>query len=186
MVNGFRKLECKGTTGSSSGNSKPLEVPDTNDNDERLVELSEEKGIVIWNTYFRKKKFHKYVKVSEIIVINLSLNTNYLKKFSRWERTRRNSRRPVGPIFCSGQFETGNARVKHLQDMVDMKEVIWVGKLSNKTCHLAYKYRIVKDWRNVERRQIGDLDEEWNLWDDCEKEKEVAVKWVSEELKKMT
>ena len=41
-------------------------IPDTNENGERLVQQCVERGLMVGNTYSKKRKFTKYTWVSEI------------------------------------------------------------------------------------------------------------------------
>ena len=86
--NGYRLCILGGLYGwigdrTRAGITGAFGVPGENDNDRRMMEFCEERGLCVGNTHFKQRSLHKYTRVArgwDIVEIKIMIDLVLVKK----------------------------------------------------------------------------------------------------------
>lgn len=170
----------------------PFGVGDRNENGESLIELCEERRMVVGNTWFKKSENHKYTWRSEITGGRALLDYVCVQGRDRGRLLDVNVLRGAGRgmsdhYLVEAKVRVGGEVVARERVSKNRVEVTRVEKLDGEECTREFKRRMEEKWWEVRERRIGEMEEEWKSFKEavCEVARSVCgVKRVGEKRRK--
>ena len=142
-------------------------VPGVNENGERLVELCAERGLIVGNTWFKKRENQKYTWIGDGdrngqkgMIDLVLIGRAYVKRLLDVSVKR-------GLRVDRGDHALVRADVRIKEEWykkpegVNVKEVINVNKLQKDECKVAYKRKVMEEWVKVKGTEVGQVEDEW-------------------------
>ncbi|XP_071547063.1 craniofacial development protein 2-like [Panulirus ornatus] len=139
-----------------------------NGNGEELVDLCAEKGLVIGNTWFKKRDIHKYTYVSRRDGQRVLLDYMLIDRRTKERLLDVNVLR--GATGGMSDHYLVEAKVKicggfqKRRENVGVKRVVRVSELGKETCVRKYQERLSTEWKKVRTKEVRGVGEEWDIF----------------------
>ncbi|XP_071512677.1 uncharacterized protein [Panulirus ornatus] len=139
-----------------------------NGNGEELVDLCAEKGLMIGNTWFKKRDIHKYTYVSRRDGQRALLDYVLIDRRAKERLLDVNVLR--GATGGMSDHYLVEAKVKICMGFqkrrvnVGVKRVVRVSELEKETCVRKYQERLSTEWKKVRTMEVRGVGEEWDVF----------------------
>ncbi|XP_071529497.1 craniofacial development protein 2-like [Panulirus ornatus] len=139
-----------------------------NGNGEELVDLCAEKGLMIGNTWFKKRDIHKYTYVSRRDGQRALLDYVLIDRRAKERLLDVNVLR--GATGGMSDHYLVEAKVKISMGFqkrgvnVGVKKVVRVSELGKETCVGKYQERLCTEWKKVRTMEVRGVGEEWDVF----------------------
>ncbi|XP_071512709.1 craniofacial development protein 2-like [Panulirus ornatus] len=139
-----------------------------NRNGEEFVDLCAEKGLVIGNTWFKKRDIHKYTYVSRRDGQRALLDYVLIDRRAKVRLLDVNVLR--GATGGMSDHYLVEAKVKISMGFqkrrvnVGVKRVVRVSELGKETCVRKYQERLSTEWKKVRTMEVRGVGEEWDVF----------------------
>ena len=151
---------------------RPCGVSGKNESGQRLVEFCLENNMKIGNTFFKKKRIHKWTWKSDINGEGALLDYVLVKGKDRVRLVDVNVLRGVGGglsdhYLVEAKSKMGTSWKRDRTEKVKMKEVVRVSRLEGDVENEEYKLLIEEKWRLVKVEVVDGVKQEWERMKKC-------------------
>ena len=142
--------------------------------EKRLIEMCSDKRLVIGNTWFKKRKLHKYTWVSGVNGDKALLDYVCVQKSMRGRLIDVNVLRGAGLGLSDHFLMEAKLRVKagwgRHTCVSKTVEIIKVGKLEEEICAKEYRRVLKERWESIKESELVGVEEEWGRFKNSLKE----------------